>query len=185
MIKILLVTGNSHKLDEWQRIMAGRATLSSVNLDLIEIQSDILDEIVADKARRAFDQVKKPIVVEDVAAGLDELNGLPGPFIKFFIGRLGQDALYKLANKQDGAAATASCSAAYYDGENLIMVRSDVHGTIVSPRGDSMFGFDVTFIPDGYTQTYAEMNATKKNAISHRAAAAKLLLAELEKRAIV
>lgn len=185
MKEILLVTGNQHKLQEWQRIMAGRVALSSIDIDLDELQSDDPEEILTDKVKRAYEHTQKPVVVEDVSAGLDALDGLPGPFIKFFIKRLGQDALYTLANRQDGAPATASCSAAYYDGSNLLTVRGEVHGTVVAPRGDSTFGFDVTFVPDGYEQTYAEMDPALKNSLSHRAVAATKLLEALEAREIV
>lgn len=172
MKEILLVTGNAHKLREWQGFMPADITLSSVDLDLEEIQSDDPLEIVTDKVKRAYAMVKKPVVVEDVSAGLVKFNGLPGPFIKFFMKRLGQDALYQLAGKVEGEAAIVSCSVAYYDGERLLQFRGDVNGTIVAPRGDSTFGFDVTFVPDGHDQTYAEMPAELKNTISHRAVAA-------------
>ena len=180
MKEILLVTGNAHKLHEWQNFMPNDITLSSIDIDLEEIQSDDPLAIVSDKAQRAFAEVGKPVVVEDVSAGLVKFDGLPGPFIKFFMKRLGQDALYQLAGREDGAEALVSCSAAYFDGENLIPVRADVEGTVVAPRGDSTFGFDVTFVPKGHTQTYAEMDPAYKNSISHRALAAKMLFEKLK-----
>ncbi len=180
MSEILLVTGSNHKLTEWQRLMPEGVNLSSVDLNLEELQRDDPLEIVTDKVKLAYEHVGKPVVVEDVSAGLVEHKGLPGPFIKFYIKRLGQDALYQLAGRKDGAQAIASCSAAYYDGTNLLAVKGDVNGTIVAPRGDSTFGFDVTFVPDGYEQTYAEMESSLKNSISHRAIAVSLLLEEMK-----
>ncbi len=180
MSEILLVTGNNHKLQEWQRSMPQGVTLHSVDLDVPELQSDNSLEIVTDKAKKAYESVGRPVIVEDVSAGLAELKGLPGPFIKYFMKKLGQDALYQLAGRQDGAAATVSCAASYYDGEKSISVQGDVQGTIVSPRGDSTFGFDVTFVPDGYEQTYAEMDSAVKDSISHRAIAISSLLDALE-----
>ena len=78
-----------HKLQEWQAFMPADITLSSVDLDLEEIQSDDPLEIMTDKVKRAYDEVQKPVVVEDVSAGLVKFDGLPGPFIKFFMKRLG------------------------------------------------------------------------------------------------
>ena len=118
--------------------------------------SDDPIEIVTDKVKRAYQATGEPVIVEDVSAGLVDLQGLPGPFIKFFIKRLGQDALYQLAGKKDGAKAVVSCVVAYYDGKDLITAAGEVPGTVVAPRGES-FGFDVTFVPDGQTQTYGEM----------------------------
>ncbi len=176
----LLVTGNQHKLHEWQTAMPSHITLNSIDIDLTEIQSDDPLAIVADKAIRAYAEAGQPVIVEDVSAALERLNGLPGPFIKFFIKRLGKDALYQLAGGE-GEKAIVSCNAAYYDGEQLITVHGDVPGTIVASRGDNGFGFDSTFIPDGHDKTYAEMTETEKLSVSHRGRAIQLLLEKLEK----
>ena len=178
MKRIYLVTGNQHKLQEWQAIMPADITLESVDVDLTEIQSDDAEEIVADKARRAYEVTGRPVVVEDVEAGLEKLGGLPGPFIKFFNKKLGKDALYQLAGKE-GEKATVACTVAYYDGKSMIIVRGEVQGTVVAPRGDS-FGFDIVFVPDGETLTYGEMSREKKNSLSHRSKAIKLLIEKLE-----
>jgi non-canonical purine NTP pyrophosphatase (RdgB/HAM1 family) len=169
------VTGNENKLREWQRQMPADVTLTSMDIDLPEIQSDDPEEIVADKAKRAYAVAGVPVVVEDVSASLEHLNGLPGPFIKFFMKRLGNDALYQLAN-HESEAATITCAVAYYDGENLITLRGDVDGTIVAPRGTDGFGFDSTFVPDGHDKTYAEMTGQEKDAVSHRQKAIKMFV---------
>ncbi len=150
--------------------------LASHDVDLMEIQSDDPEEIVTDKVKRAYEVLKQPVIVEDVSAGLAQFKGLPGPFIKFYMKKLGQDALYKLAGEKDGAEAVVSCTAAYYDGDTLLVVRGDIDGTVVAPRPGSDFGFDVTFIPDGHTQTFSEMSGEEKDAVSHRSLAIRLLL---------
>lgn len=177
MRQIFLVTGNEHKLREWRQIVPTSIDLQSVNIDLTEIQSDDPVEIVTDKVKRAYAQVGKPVIVEDVDAGLEKLGGLPGPFIKFFNDKLGKDALYKLAGGE-GEKATVACTTAYYDGDELLIARGEIDGTVVAPRGDS-FGFDIVFVPDGETQTYAEMTPEKKNSLSHRRKAIELLVEKL------
>lgn len=178
MKQLFLVTGNPSKLKEWQQILPSDITMDIADVDLPEIQSDDPEEIITDKVKRAYDAIGKPVVVEDVEAGLEKMNGLPGPFIKFFLKKMGSDALYQLAGRE-GEKAVVSCSIAYYDGENLLTVRGDVSGTVVAPRGESGFGFDVTFVPDGQTQTYAEMDEDKKNSLSHRQKAIRLLIEKL------
>lgn len=173
-----LVTGNAHKLKEWKQIIPQDITMDIADVDLDEIQSDDVEEIVRDKARRAYEVVGKPVVVEDVSAGLEKLDGLPGPFIKFFNKRLGGDALYKLAGGVE-ARATVSASVAYYDGTDMIIVRADIHGRVVEPRTREGFGFDITFVPDGESETFAEMTPEKKNSLSHRAQAICMLLDKL------
>lgn len=172
--QLLLVTGNPNKLREWQAIVPDAIELDSIDIDLTEIQSSDPEAIVADKLRRAYEHAGRPVVVEDIDAGLDKLNGLPGPFIKFFNEKLGKDALYRLAGRE-GEPATVACTAGYYDGDEMIIVRGEVRGTIVAPRGDS-FGFDIVFVPDGETLTYAEMTKEKKNSLSHRQKAIRMLM---------
>lgn len=178
MKHLYLVTGNPHKLTEWQQILPKDIVMETADVDLPEIQSDDAEEIVRDKARRAYKVVGKPVVVEDVSAGLEKLGGLPGPFIKFFNKRLGGDALYKLAGNEE-ARATVSASVAYHDGSEMIVVRADVPGKVVAPRTREGFGFDIVFVPDGETETFAEMASEKKNSLSHRRKAIQLLLEKL------
>lgn len=179
MKKIYLVTGNPKKLKEWQAIVPGHIQLDTLDVDLPEIQSDDPEEIVVDKVKRAYEHVGEPVAVEDVSASLEKLGGLPGPFVKFFIKQLGAGALYKLAGGE-GERATISCSVAYYDGREVVTVRGDIHGTIVAPRGREMPSFDMTFVPDGETETFAEMTPEKKNSLSHRNKAIHLFVEEIE-----
>jgi non-canonical purine NTP pyrophosphatase (RdgB/HAM1 family) len=178
MNKIFLVTGNPNKLQEWQRQLPLGIEIDSMDVDLPEIQSLDPIEIVADKAKRAYEAIGKPVAVEDVSAGLEKLNGLPGPFIKFFMKQLGDDVLYHLAGN-DGEPATVSCAIAYYDGKKLLTVRGDVAGRIVKRRGGEGFGFDGTFAPDGGDRTYAEMSSEEKDQVSHRSVAIRLLIDKL------
>jgi inosine triphosphate pyrophosphatase len=184
MKQLFLVTGNPNKLKEWRHVLPADIIMETADIDLVEIQSSNPEEIVTDKARRAYKAIGKPVVVEDVEAGLEKLNGLPGPFIKFFIKQLGGDALYQLAGKT-GEKAVISCSIAYYDGSKMLTVRGDIPGSIVAPRGESGFGFDSTFIPEGETLTYAEMDNEKKNSLSHRHKAIQLLLNKLTEEQIL
>lgn len=178
MNKIFLVTGNPHKLEEWRRQLPSDIEIDSVDVDLPEIQSLDPEEIMADKAKRAYEATGKPVVVEDVSAGLTKLGGLPGPFVKFFIKTLGNDALFQLAGNE-GEPAVVSCSIAYYDGDTLFTVRGDVKGTIVASRGKSDFGFDSTFVPEGQNLTYGEMSGEQKDSVSHRSVAIKLFIDKL------
>ncbi len=179
MKQIFLVTGNANKLAEWRRLLPSEIIIDSVDIDLPEIQSMDPEEIVADKAKRAYAIVEKPVVVEDVSAGLVKLGGLPGPFIKFFIKTLGDSALFSLAEKE-GDKAVVSCSIAFYDGHELITVRGDVPGSVVMPRGENGFGFDGTFVPDDKTETYAEMSSVEKDKVSHRSRAIALFVEALK-----
>lgn len=177
---ITVVTSNPGKLKEWQRLFPADFKLEAADVDLDEIQSANLEDIAIDKAKRAYEILGKPVVVEDVSAGLDNLNGMPGPFIKYFELAMGMDALFLLAEKA-GDPVTVVCTIAYYDGSTTLVARGDIHGSAVPARGNNGFGFDKVFLPDGHTKTFAEMDHEEKDSISHRSQAIKQLVIQLQK----
>ena len=178
MQPITLISGNPGKLAEFLRLWPVGKTLEQAELDLDEIQSLDSKAIVADKARRAYAQIGKPILVDDVSAGLDALHGLPGPFIKFFQERLGGDALYQLGG--GNAATTLTCTLGYFDGKAMLYGVGTVHGKVIPASGGAGFGFDFCFVPDGQRQTFAQMGPTTKDKISHRYLAVQDLLHQLD-----
>lgn len=165
MPTITFVTANPHKLKEAQAILP--FPLTSLSLDLEEIQSLEVEKIVAHKLKEAYAQVKGPVMVDDVSAELASLKGLPGPFIKFFEQKLGPDALFKLSKLKDDQA-TIICCLGYYDGHKSVIVQGVLSGSLVAPRGDNGWGFDKVIVPQGHTQTMAEMSPDLKNTLSHR-----------------
>jgi len=162
----IFITGNQNKanyLAKWLNI-----ELSHQKVDLDEIQSTSLDEIVTHKVRQAYDLIKKPVLVEDVSLGFNALNGLPGPFIKFFLGVPG--GLEKLCRMLDGfddRSAKGECIFGYYDGERLELFRGSIEGMITAnPRGDNGFGWDSIFEPTGYEgKTRAELSPDDYTAV--------------------
>jgi inosine/xanthosine triphosphate pyrophosphatase family protein len=75
---ITLVTGNPHKLAELREVFPPTIELKSMKLDLDEIQTLDLHEIVRHKLHQAYEIVNSPVIIEDVSAELGALNGLPG-----------------------------------------------------------------------------------------------------------
>lgn len=166
-----VVTTNEDKLAEINKILGTNHQVS--NIDIPEIQSLDLDEVIAHKAKEAYRKIKKPVLVEDISLEIKSLNGLPGTFVKFFLERLGTEDTVKLVGKSK-TDTTVTAAVAIYDGQNLEIFKGVVAGTLSKKnRGEHGFGFDKVFIPDGYAQTYAQMPAKVKNQISHRAIALK------------
>ncbi|MFA6383501.1 MAG: non-canonical purine NTP pyrophosphatase, partial [Parcubacteria group bacterium] len=83
MKKITFITGNQSKADYLANYLG--LPIDHVKIDLDEIQSLDLKEIVTHKVRQAYQKVKKPVIVEDVSLEFKALGGLPGPFIRFFV----------------------------------------------------------------------------------------------------
>ena len=117
MIKnITFITGNQHKADTLARVLG--LPLRHQAVDLTEIQSTSLEEIVEHKVRQAYMVAKCPVLVEDVALGFTALGGLPGPFIKFFVeAPNGLEKLCRMLDGFDDRSAVVACVFGYYDGE--------------------------------------------------------------------
>jgi inosine triphosphate pyrophosphatase len=177
-MQITLVTGNANKLRELQAIVPKHLDITSRSVDLPEIQSLDLREIVEDKVKKAYAVVGSPVIVEDVSAGLDGLAGLPGPFYKFFREELGDTILVKLS-AVGGDKATIRCLAAYYNGKQILLGEGVLKGTVVEPRGQNGFGFDPVIVPEGHDRTMAEMTQEEKASISHRGQALRNLIKQL------
>uniref|UniRef100_A0A8W7PF38 Inosine triphosphate pyrophosphatase n=1 Tax=Anopheles coluzzii TaxID=1518534 RepID=A0A8W7PF38_ANOCL len=168
---ISFVTGNAKKLEEVRAILGARfpREIVAVKLDLPELQGEI-DDICKLKCLEAARQVKGPVMVEDTCLCFNALKGLPGPYIKWFLDKLGPEGLHKLLDGWEDKSAQAVCTFAYTDrpdGE-VILFQGRTEGDIVAPRGPRDFGWDPVFQPTGYDQTYAELPKPKKNEISHR-----------------
>lgn len=180
MKELIFITGNQHKAD-YLAMWLGMP-VEHIRLDLDEIQSLDLREIAEHKVRQAFEIVKRPVLVEDVALTFTAMGRLPGPFIKWFLGEIGRDGLCKLADGLADRKAEAAIEYALYDGKNMKLFSGKTSGTIADePRGDSGFGWNPIFIPDGSDKTYAEMDETELHQFSMRGRAIEKLRDYLQK----
>ncbi|GJJ74391.1 inosine triphosphate pyrophosphatase [Entomortierella parvispora] len=180
--KLVFVTGNKNKLLEVQQILGPHVDLHNVKLDLPEFQGTTQD-VAREKCKMAADIVKGPVITEDTSLGFNALNGLPGPYIKWFLEGVGHTGLNKMLDGFDDRSAFALCTFALSEGPGTepILFEGRNDGTIVTARGPTNFGWDPVFLPNGYESTYAEMDKETKNAISHRSRALAKLRAYLEK----
>ena len=175
---LVFITGNQYKADFLAKWIGRPVEHRKVDLD--ELQSLDPRAVVEDKARRAYDVVKKPVLVEDVTLTFTALGHLPGTLIRWFLEDLGPAGLCNLAHRLEHQLAVAAITYALYDGEKLYTFEGDAHGTIApEPRGES-FGWNVVFIPDGFDRTYGEMTDEEFMQHSHRGKALRKLKAFLE-----
>eukprot|EP00397_Hematodinium_sp_SG-2012_P069519 GEMP01120077.1.p1 GENE.GEMP01120077.1~~GEMP01120077.1.p1 ORF type:complete len:187 (-),score=45.75 GEMP01120077.1:30-590(-) len=180
---LCFVTGNKKKLEEVSRLF-GRE-FDSAPLDLPEYQGDPAD-IARSKCQLAFDMLKKPVLTEDTSLCYTALGELPGPYVKWFLLKIGQEGLYKLLDAYEDKSAFAQTIFAYMDDtlKEPQIFAGRTSGKIVFPRGDGNFGkggWDPVFQPDGFEITYAEMTSEEKGKISHRSKALDLVKEYLAK----
>lgn len=170
MADIIFITGNQHKADYLAKWLGMPVAHRKVDLD--EIQSLELREVVEDKARRAYEVVKKPVLVEDVALTFHALGRLPGTYIKWFLEELDTDGLCKILQGYDDRSATAAIMYGVFDGQTFHFFDAAIPGQVAeTPRGELGFGWNSVFIPDGSDKTYAEMTDDELKPFSHRAMA--------------
>lgn len=164
--KLTFITGNAGKAKYLSDYF--HTPVDHIKLDLKEIQSLDLKEVVEDKAKRAYDMVKTPVIVEDVALTFAELKRLPGPLIKWFLDTLGNENLCRLLDGKN-RAAIAEVEFAICDESGVHTFGGFIEGAIAkSPRGEMGFGWDSIFIPNGHTKTWAEMDDDEKHETSMR-----------------
>lgn len=166
---VTFVTGNAKKLEEVRSILGQSIPFQSLKLDLPELQGEP-EDISKDKARLAAIEVNGPVLVEDTCLCFNALKGLPGPYIKWFLQKLGHEGLNNLLMAYEDKSAYALCAFSFMNGPGAepITFLGKTPGKIVPARGPTDFGWDPIFQPDGYEQTYAEMPKEEKNTISHR-----------------
>ncbi len=163
---IYFITGNKNKLAEVQTVLP---EVEKLEIDLPEIQELDAQKIIEAKLTEALKHKEDEFIVEDTSLHLDCLNGLPGPLIKWFLQTIGNQGLAQLADKLGNDKAEAVTMIGYAKSQNeMQFFEGRVKGKIVNPRGETKFGWDPIFIPDGHDKTFAEMGIEEKNKISMR-----------------
>lgn len=179
---INFVSGNLGKVRELSNILnkfINNIELRQLNIDLQEYQGDP-EYIVKEKLKEAKKKVKDIegfIMVEDSQLLMNCYKGLPGPYIKYFLKAIGTEGLHKMVTPFEDHSAIAQCIIGLEVGDDepkLFIGRTE--GEIVSPRGDSGFGYDSCFEVKECKKTYGEMCEEEKNEVSHRLKATKSMV---------
>lgn len=175
---LYFITGSKNKFTEVQAVLPD---VEQMDLDLVEIQELDAHKIIAAKLAEARKtHTTGALIVEDTSLYFDALKGLPGPLIKWFMKTVGNEGLYKIAQSFGNHGAEAKTIIGYVDDKGSVeFFEGVVKGTIVEPRGDTNFGWDPIFIPEGYDKTFAELTPEEKNSISMRRMAVEKLKTHL------
>lgn len=156
MTKITFITGNQNKADYLAKYLG--FPVDHVKLDLDEIQSLDLKDIVEHKVRQAYERIGKPVIVEDVSLEFAALGKLPGTFIKFFVDEVPFETICSMIDGKT-RKATARCVFGYFDGKDLQLFEGGLDGEVAkTPSGENGYGWDKVFIPQGYTVTRASLD---------------------------
>ncbi len=171
MQKIVFLTGNPNKAKNMSRLLG--IDIDHQKVDVDEIQSKSPEAVIERKVRQAYELIQKPVMVDDFSMWLDDLDGLPGPFIKFFVdAKNGLINLCRIADGLPSRRATARSYIGIYDGEELKIFYGEIKGEISNePRGggEHAYGSDPVFIADGYNgKTRSELTAEQYDEVYMR-----------------
>jgi XTP/dITP diphosphohydrolase len=179
--EFVFVTNNPNKLAEIKDIIGDRfriLSLSDINCtDEIPEEQDTLVGNALQKAKYVYDKYKIDCFADDTGLEVDALGGEPGVYSARYAGEnsSAEDNIKKLLrslNIESNRNATfRTVIALILEGQEHFF-EGTVDGKISeNPNGLSGFGYDPVFIPNGFTDSFAQMPIDLKNKISHRSAA--------------
>ncbi len=189
MEKLVFATNNEHKLREIKELLNEEFELLS--LDDIGCSEEIpetgptLEINAAQKSSYIWDRFGMNCFADDTGLEISALNNEPGVYSARYAGEDKSAAanmekvLEKMAGETNRSAQFRCVISLVIDGRE-IQFEGVVTGTILSQKhGKDGFGYDPIFMPDGYSQSFAEMTPADKNNISHRGRAVEKLVAYL------
>jgi XTP/dITP diphosphohydrolase len=193
MRQLLLATRNAHKTREFSEILGSEFSVRDLSAEpdapAIEETGATFAENAILKAVAVSRRFSGLVVGDDSGLEVDALEGAPGVYSARYSGPGAKDGdniarllseLRKVSIERPFSARFRCVLSLARDGELVDAFEGAVEGTIVElPRGNGGFGYDPVFQPIGLVQTFGEIGPEKKNQISHRANAIRLLRAAL------
>lgn len=189
--KLVFVTNNAHKLEEISSILGGKMELLSLKdiqctADIPET-ADTLEGNAIQKAEYIHRHYGLDCFADDTGLEVEALDGAPGVYSARYAGE-GHDSeanmqklLHNLEGKNNRKAQFRTAICLIMDDEQHLFEGICRGEIIKEKRGGAGFGYDPIFVPEGYTETFAELGNDIKNTISHRAKAVQMLCEFLNK----
>jgi XTP/dITP diphosphohydrolase len=189
--KLVFVTNNAHKLEEISSILGGKMELLSLKdiqctADIPET-ADTLEGNAIQKAEYIHRHYGLDCFADDTGLEVEALDGAPGVYSARYAGE-GHDSeanmqklLHNLEGKDNRKAQFRTAICLIMDDEQHLFEGICRGEIIKEKRGGAGFGYDPIFVPEGYTETFAELGNDIKNTISHRAKAVQMLCEFLNK----
>jgi XTP/dITP diphosphohydrolase len=175
-MRLLLATGNAHKVGEVQAILGSAYEVEARDAGVEETGTTFEANALL-KAHALAEETGELAVADDSGIEIDHLGGEPG--VRSARWTEEGDWIPRVLRELDGVPPegrgcryVCAAAAVWPDGREVV-VRGTVEGVIVdAPRGDGGFGYDPLVAPvEGDGRTFAEMAADEKHAISHRSRA--------------
>lgn len=195
MNRLVFVTNNPHKLEEVKDIIEDENLYSIKLISLGDIScteeiaetSSTLEGNASQKANYIYNKYGVDCFADDTGLEVQALDGKPGVYSARYAGE--EKDADKNMNKVLDQLRTSTNKKARFRTVISLIVNGDekifegiVNGVIIKEkRGKKGFGYDPVFLPEGYTQTLAEMPLEQKNKISHRFHAIRKMIGYLKR----
>lgn len=185
-MKLVFATNNQNKLNELKKMLDDNIQLLSLKdincTDEIPEDQDTLEGNASQKSFYIYDRFAVSCFADDTGLEIDALNNEPGVYSARYAG-IEKDAeanmkkvLEKLDKIKNRSARFRTVISLIIDGKEM-QFEGIVNGTILEEKhGDEGFGYDPIFMPDGYDCSFAQMEMSEKNKISHRGRAVQKLV---------
>ena len=190
--RLVFATNNAHKLEEIRAILGNSIEILSLadihcHADIPET-ADTLEGNARQKSRYVYEHYGLDCFADDTGLEVESLGGAPGVYSARYADGQGHDSqanmnklLKEMEEKNDRKEQFRTIISLIEKGEER-QFEGIVKGQITrEKRGESGFGYDPIFQPDGYETTFAELGSDIKNRISHRARAVAALCDYLRK----
>ena len=190
--RLVFATNNAHKLEEIRAILGNSIEILSLadihcHADIPET-ADTLEGNARQKSRYVYEHYGLDCFADDTGLEVESLGGAPGVYSARYADGQGHDSqanmnklLKEMEEKNDRKAQFRTIISLIEKGQER-QFEGIVKGQITrEKRGESGFGYDPIFQPDGYETTFAELGSDIKNRISHRARAVAALCDYLRK----
>jgi XTP/dITP diphosphohydrolase len=190
-MRLVAATHNPGKVPEIEALLGGHydvVTAAALTLPEPDETETTFGGNALLKARHAADRSGEVALADDSGLSVAALGGAPGIFSARWAGpdkdfafamRKVEERLEEIGSDDRTAWFTSALAVAWPEGP-AVVVEGRVEGRLTfPPRGDRGFGYDPIFIPEGYDQTFGELDPALKDSISHRARAFEKLKAAL------
>ena len=190
--KLVFATNTAHKWKEIRAILGNSIEILSLadihcHADIPET-ADTLEGNARQKSRYVYEHYRLDCFADDTGLEVESLGGAPGVYSARYADGQGHDSqanmnklLKEMEEKNNRKAQFRTIISLIEKGEER-QFEGIVKGQITKEkRGESGFGYDPIFQPDGYDTTFAELGSDIKNRISHRARAVAALCDYLTK----
>ena len=159
-MEITFVTSNKMKINACKEAFKNiDIEISNEELDIPELQCDDVVEVAINKARYAYNKIKKPIIINDCGLVIPSLNGFPGPYTKYVEQTIKEDGIVNLMANKNNREAYYLDILVYMDNKETKIFESKTEGSIsYQKEGTNGYGYDKIFIPKDKDKVMALMN---------------------------